>query len=228
MASNESTVFVVDDDETMRDSLQWLLGAVGLTVEAYGSAEQFLAGCPEDRAGCLMLDAVMPGMGGISLLSHLRTMGWLLPVIVFSGHGDVPLVLHAWRSGAFSFLQKPATHQEILDRVREALAADRKWRARQAHRAMTNELLAQLTSREQSVMDRLLEGGSNKRIAADLGISERTVEKHRERIMTKLRVRSLAALVRMVAQEPSTASERRIRGADFGSTNYPPMHGATH
>ena len=228
MATIDSTVFVVDDDKAIRDSLQWLFGAVALPVEAYSSAEQFLAECTADRPGCLLVDSLMPGMGGLRLLSHLRTTGWLLPVIVFTGHGDVPLVLKAWKAGAFDFIEKPAAHQQVLDRVKDALAADRDLRLQAARRAVADKLLAQLTPREQSVMELLLEGDSNKRIAADLGISERTVEKHRERIMSKLRVRSLAALIRMVTQGPQSTREFWTQCTDFPSPSYPQMRSAAH
>jgi two-component system response regulator FixJ len=198
MSTDRSTVFVVDDDQDMRNSLKWLLESVNLPVETYASAEQFLVGYTADRPGCLLLDVRMPGMGGIRLLEYLRKSRMRLPVIVLTGHGDVPMAVQALKLGAFDFIEKPATHQRILERTQDALATDRERRARDTDTAAFGRLLAQLSQREREVLDLLVEGESNKAISTELGISERTVEKHRENVMQKMEVKSLARLIRMV------------------------------
>ena len=198
MSSINPTIFVVDDDKDMRQSLKWLIESVGLPVEGFESAEQFLDEDPAMRAGCLLLDVRMPGMGGMGLLEWLRARGEHLPVIVFTGHGDVPMAVQAMKLGAFDFVEKPATHQYILARIRDALAMDEDLRTRKSERLRFERLLSQLSQREQEVMEKVVAGESNKVIAIALGISERTVEKHRENIMQKMGVRSLAALVAKV------------------------------
>jgi two-component system response regulator FixJ len=193
-----ATVFVVDDDSDMRQSLKWLIESVGLPVQAFDSAEQFLEGYQPARPGCLLLDVRMPGMGGMRLLEHLQKAGIDLPTIVFTGHGDVPMAVQALKAGAFDFVEKPATHQQILDRVQDALAAERDRRARQSRRHAWETALTHLSQREREVLDGVVEGRSNKVIAMELGISERTVEKHRHSIMQKMGAGSLAELIRMV------------------------------
>lgn len=195
------TVFVVDDDRDMRSSLKWLVESIGLPVETFPSAEEFLAAATADRPGCLLLDVRMPGMGGLRLLEHLRQAGAGLPVIVFTGHGEVSMAVQALKTGAFDFIEKPATHQLILDRVQDALAADTKNRTRASEAAAFRELLAQLTQREREVLDRLVEGEISRDIAQAMSISERTVEKHRERLMHKMRARTLAHLIRLVVEQ---------------------------
>ncbi len=196
----DPTVFVVDDDQDMRSSFKWLIESVGLAVEAFRSAEEFLDVYKANRPGCLLLDVRMPGMGGLRLLERLQAAGSRLPVIVITGHGEVWMAVQAMKSGAFDFLEKPATHQQILDRVQDALQVDRENRARAAELAAFRRLLAQLTQREREVLDRMVKGEPSKTIALDLGISERTVEKHRENIMHKMEARSLAHLIRMVVE----------------------------
>lgn len=193
-----ATVFVVDDDFDMRQSLKWLIESVGLPVEGFESAEQFLGADHVSRAGCILLDVRMPGMGGMGLLEWLKAKGDHPPVIVFTGHGDVPMAVQAMKLGAFDFVEKPATHQYILARIRDALALDEDLRTRKNERLRFEQLLCQLSQREQEVMEKVVMGESNKVIAIALGISERTVEKHRENIMQKMGVRSLAALVAKV------------------------------
>lgn len=195
------TVFVVDDDRDMRSSLKWLVESIGLPVETFPSAEEFLAADPVARPGCLLLDVRMPGMGGLRLLEHLQEAGAGLPVIVFTGHGEVSMAVKALKTGAFDFIEKPATHQLILDRVQDALAADNKNRTRASEAAAFRELLAQLTQREREVLDRLVEGEITRDIAQAMNISERTVEKHRERLMHKMQARTLAYLIRLVVEQ---------------------------
>lgn len=198
--NNKPTVFVVDDDQDMRDSFRWLIESVALPVETFASAEAFLAGCATERPGCLLLDVRMPGMGGLRLLERLKTSGSNLPVIVITGHGEVPMAVYALKLGAFDFLEKPAPPQQVLDRIQDALALDRELRARAGEVAAFERLLAQLTQREREVLDRMVEGESSKAIALELGISERTVEKHRESIAHKLEARSLGQLIRRVVE----------------------------
>lgn len=193
----EPTVFVVDDDEDMRNSLKWLIESVNLSVEAFASAEHFLTAYHPDRPGCLLLDIRMPGMGGLRLLEHLRAQGTCLPIIVLTGHGDVPLAVQVLKMGAFDFIEKPAAQQQMLDRIRDALAADQAIRAKLSEQARIASLLAQLTNREYEVLERVVAGQASKVIAAELGISEKTVEKHREHVMRKMEAHSLAELIQM-------------------------------
>ncbi|WP_458504631.1 response regulator transcription factor [Methylomagnum sp.] len=196
----EPTVFVVDNDEDMRNSLKWLVESIGLPVEAFSSAEAFLDANSVGRPGCLLLDVRMPGMGGLRLLEHLRATGAGMPVIVLTGHGEVSMAVYALKCGAFDFMEKPASHQLILERVRDALVLDRENRVRASELVAFEKRLDQLTSREREVMERLVEGDNTKTIATNLDISERTVEKHRERLMSKMEIKSLAQLVRMVME----------------------------
>jgi two-component system response regulator FixJ len=197
---NEPRVFVVDDDQDMRSSFKWLIESVGLAVEAFRSAEEFLDAYEPAQPGCLLLDVRMPGMGGLRLLERLQANGAQLPVIVVTGHGEVAMAVQAMKSGAFDFMEKPANHQQLLERIQDALAVDRERRARALEVAAFEQLLAQLTQREREVLGRMVKGEPSKTIALEFGISERTVEKHRESIMHKMEARSLAQLIRMVVE----------------------------
>ncbi len=192
------TVFVVDDDQMMRNSLKWLIESVRLPVDMFESAEAFRQAFDPNRAGCLLLDIRMPGMGGLRLLDWLRSQEAHIPVVVFTGHGDVSMAVDAWKSGAFHFIEKPASRQQILHCIHDALARDQDLRINAAKQAEIEARLAQLTPREHQVLQRVVEGDLNKVIAMDLGITERTVEKHRESIMEKMGTRSLAKLIQMV------------------------------
>lgn len=196
----DPTVFVVDDDPDMRNSLRWLLESIGLRVETFATAEAFLETYAADRPGCLVLDVRMPGIGGLRLLEQLAEAGLPLPVILLTGHGEIAMAVQALKTGAFDFLEKPVPHQQILDRVRDALAVDRERRSRAAKRAAFSDRLAQLTQREYEVLNRMVEGESSKEIALALDISDRTVEKHRERLMYKMQARSAAHLIRLVVE----------------------------
>lgn len=200
--ADEPTVFVVDDDEDMRNALIWLMESVALPVRAYGSAEEFLEhGCAR-VPGCLLLDLRMPGMGGMALLERLRRASPpLMPTIVLTGHGDVPTAVQALKAGAFDFVEKPAIQQQLLDRVQAALATDAVRRHRADEIASIRRALNGLTERQREVLDWVIAGEPSKCIALRLGISERTVETYRRMIMKKMQARSLAALVRMVAQQ---------------------------
>jgi FixJ family two-component response regulator len=196
MSSNE-TVFVVDDDEAVRAALALLLQSVGLATQSHASAQEFLAGFDPRRPGCLLLDVRMPGMNGIELQEQLNLRGATLPVIFITGHGDIPMAVEAMQQGAFDFLQKPFRDQELLDRIHRALARDRETRAGLARRDEIRERLLSLTPREREVMELMTRGRPNKLMAADLGLSQRTIEIHRARVMEKMEAASLAQLVRM-------------------------------
>jgi len=198
MPTREQRVFIVDDDEAVCDSLAMLLRSVGLPVATFDSAHGFLDQLSEDHCGCLVLDIRMPGMSGMELLQRLRDQGSDLPVIFITGHGDVPMAVEAMKLGALDFLQKPFRDQELLDRIQQALAWDSAQREERAARELLRQRLHELTARERQVLDRLLEGKANKVIAAELELSQRTVEIHRSRVMDKMQVRSIAELVQLV------------------------------
>jgi two-component system, LuxR family, response regulator FixJ len=198
MPCSNGTCFVVDDDADMRDSLKWLMESAGIAIKLFSSAEQFLDAYTPKTAGCLLLDVRMPGMSGLELLDQLNSMGSRLPVVMYTGHGEVPMAVRCLRDGALHFLEKPATHEDILKAVREALEKDRISRAQNREREEIERVMATLSERQREILDRIIEGQANKAIAIDLQISERTVEKHRENIMQKTGARSLATLARMV------------------------------
>ncbi|WP_456374497.1 response regulator transcription factor [Thiolapillus sp.] len=201
MTENEKTssptVFVVDDDEAMRSSLQWLIESVGLRVECYASAESFLEAYYPGRSGCLLLDVRMPGMGGLELQEYLRRHEISIPVIIITGHGDVPMSVRAMKEGAIDFIEKPFNDELLLDAIRNALAVDERQRQEQTLRAELASCLATLTPREHEVMEMVTAGKSNKEIASALGVSAKTVEAHRAKVMDKMKASSLAELVRM-------------------------------
>lgn len=191
------TVFVVDDDEAMRSSLHWLIESVGLAVECYASAEDFLDAYYPGRSGCLLLDVRMPGMGGLELQEYLRRHEITIPVIIITGHGDVPMSVRAMKEGAIDFIEKPFNDELLLDAIRNALSVDERQRQEQTLRAELASCLATLTPREHEVMDMVTAGKSNKEIASALGVSAKTVEAHRAKVMDKMKASSLAELVRM-------------------------------
>jgi FixJ family two-component response regulator len=197
MANSRPLVFVVDDDEAIRDSLQMLLASVGLKSAGFASAQEFLADYDPSQPGCLVLDVRMPGMSGIELQQRLVDMKSMLPVIFITGHGDVPMAVHAMRAGAVDFVQKPFSEQSLLDRIQQALERDTRSRALLVSRDKILQRIATLTPREKQVMDRVVSGEANKVIAIELGVSERTVEIHRARVMRKMEAESLPHLVRM-------------------------------
>lgn len=200
MAKNRPTVFIVDDDEAIRDSLQMLLSSVGLESACYASAQGFLTDYDADRPGCLVLDVRMPGMSGIDLQERLVAMHSVLPIIFITGHGEVPLAVHAMRAGAVDFIQKPFSEQALLDQIHQAVEQDAKSRVLLGRRDAIVERIASLTPRERQVMELVIDGMANKVIAIDLGVSERTVEIHRARVMQKMGAESLPHLVRMAIE----------------------------
>jgi len=194
----QSTVYVVDDDDAMRESLTWLIESVGLNVETYASADEFLESYYPGRAGCVLLDVRMPGMSGLELQGHLQKQQVTVPVIMITGHGDVPMAVRAMKSGAIDFIEKPFNDEQLLESIRNALAIDDTRRDEQSFKAEVASRLAQLTPRESEVMDMVTAGKSNKEIANTLGVSAKTVEAHRAKVMEKMEAGSLAELVRLV------------------------------
>jgi two-component system, LuxR family, response regulator FixJ len=195
--SENATIFVIDDDDDVRQSLRWLFESVNLRVEDFASATDFLEHVRVDCPGCVILDVRMPEMDGLELLNALQARVIGLPVIMISGHGDVPMAVRAMQLGAIDFLQKPVNHQHLLERTRFALAEDRRFRDEFGDPSEMSARLEQLTPKEQAVMDKMVHGHANKVIARDLGVSIRTVETHRANLMRKLGVHSVADLVRL-------------------------------
>lgn len=197
MQSSNATVHVIDDDEAVRDSLSFLLQAAKLDVRTYGSAAGFLEVATNLRSGCVITDVRMPGLSGIDLLKRLRELKVTLPVIVITGHADVPLAVEAMKIGALDFLEKPFDDEVLLASIRTALKQQEGDSSRQAQRTEVEGRLATLSNRERDVLLGLVAGRANKQIAFDLGISPRTIEIYRANLMTKMQAASLSDLVRM-------------------------------
>ncbi|HUN25775.1 MAG TPA: response regulator transcription factor [Steroidobacteraceae bacterium] len=195
------TVFVVDDDEAVRNSLRFLLKSVGLPTQTMSSASEFLASYQPHQPGCLVLDVRMPAMSGLELQQHLNLRGAIIPVIFITGHGDIPMAVEAMQHGAFDFLQKPFRDQDLIDRIQRALAKDAKARSALREHERIRERFETLTPREREVLALMTKGKANKVMAAELGVSQRTVEIHRARVMEKSGAASLAQLVRMVMDQ---------------------------
>ena len=191
-------VYLVDDDEAVRDSLGMLFQSIGLAHEAYPSALDFLQHYDPTRLACLVADIRMPGLSGLELQQRLREQRAEIPIIFITGHGDVPMAVTAMKSGAADFVQKPFRDQDLIDRINKALDLDRERRKSRAEKDEIRSRIALLTPREKEVMQRVVRGQANKVIAMDLGVSQRTVELHRARVMRKLKMRSLAELVHAV------------------------------
>ena len=191
-------IYLVDDDEAVRDSLGMLFKSIGLKHAAFPSALEFLQRYDPARHSCLVADIRMPGLSGLELQQRLNEQRAEIPIIFITGHGDVPMAVTAMKSGASDFIQKPFRDQDLIDRINKALVRDRE---RRKDRAEENEIrgrIALLTPREKEVMQRVARGPANKVIAMDLGVSQRTVELHRARVMRKLRMRSVAELVHAI------------------------------
>ena len=197
MADVQPLVFVVDDDEPVRDAIGMLLDTVGMDYASYDSAQAFLDDYDPARRGCLVLDIRMPGMSGLELQQRLSEMGAQIPIVFITGHGDVPMAVEAMKRGAVDFIRKPFRDQELLDRIHEALAEEADRRAQAQSADDLRRRVAALTPREREVFLRVADGQANKVVAIELGISERTVEIHRSQVMQKTRARSLADLVRI-------------------------------
>lgn len=194
--NDNQTVYVVDDDEGVRDGLSLLLATVGQPCELYESGHEFLEAYDNERRGCLVLDIRMPRMTGLDLQAKLIEMGSSLPIIFITGHGDIPMAVEAMRRGALDFIRKPFREHDLLERINEALHLDEDAHRKALDAQALAEKVSSLSERESEVFERVAEGMMNKVIAAELGISERTVEVHRGQVMKKLGVRTLAQLVR--------------------------------
>jgi RNA polymerase sigma factor (sigma-70 family) len=190
-------VFVVDDDAMVARSLRWLIQSVRLDVETYPSAAAFLAAYQPARRGCVLLDVRMPGMSGLELHQHMQQRGWRIPVVFLTGHGDVQMAVRAIKHGAFDFVEKPFNDQDLLDRLQLAIRSDAERYAREEAIADEKSRLASLTGREREVMQLVVDGLPNKVIADRMGLSAKTVEAHRARVMEKLKVRSVSDLVKI-------------------------------
>ena len=195
--TTERVVHVIDDDADVRQSLAFLLTAAGLTVRVHDSALAFLDVLPGIKDGCVVTDVRMPGMDGLELQRRLRDLKARLPVIVMTGHGDVPLAVEAMKSGAVDFIEKPFEDETLLSAIRSALARQAQASDRDARATAIQQRIAKLSEREREVLDRLVAGKANKVIAFELGISPRTVEVYRANVMTKMQADSLSELVRM-------------------------------
>ncbi len=193
--ANGRTIYVVDDDEAMRDSLRWLLESAGYRVASYASAERFLAAYRPGYCTCLVLDVRMPGLTGLELQQELNRRGAGLPIIFVTGHGDVPMAVDALKNGAFHFLEKPFKGERLLELVDQAATSGTPVEAERARRRCAAARLATLTLRERAVMDLVVLGRKNRQIAETLGISVKTVEAHRAKAMEKMDVSSVAELV---------------------------------
>jgi len=206
-AAPDQIVHVVDDDEALRDSLAWMLEANGHAVSVHESGEAFLAACTPGMTGCVLLDVRMPGMSGLEVFEELGRRRCGLPVVFITGHGDVPMAVSALKQGAVDFVEKPFGEREMLRVVEQCLRLERETRDRRLQEADTARRLGQLTQREREVLELIIVGKLNKQIADVLGISIKTVEVHRARVMEKMGAHSLAELVQhVVALEPGAST----------------------
>ena len=191
------TVFVVDDEDAVRQSLRWLLESIRLRVETFDSAESFLTQFDSRRPGCIVLDVRMPGMSGPEVMDFLNQRECRTPIIFLSAHGDVPLAVRTMKGGAIDFLQKPYNNQQFLERVQHALKLDAKNRTERERASVYAACVDTLTAREREILEKVIEGQSNKLIGKALGISYKTVEAHRARLMRKMGAGSFAELLQM-------------------------------
>jgi len=217
--SNDLVVHVIDDDDAARDSLKFLLESAQFPVQAYESGSAFLEALPTAGRGCVITDVRMPGVNGIELLQRLKKLPFELPVIVITGHGDVPLAVEAMKLGAVDFFEKPFDDEALLAAVRAAINQYEKDQKRESDRAGINARIATLSQRERQVLEGLVAGNPNKNIAFDLGISPRTVEIYRANVMTKMQAGSLSELVRMallagILEGKQEAPKARLSGTE--------------
>jgi two-component system response regulator FixJ len=198
MSPTQPTVYIIDDDDSVRCALEMLMGSVGLHAQSYASAPHFLAAYQPTKAGCMLVDVRLPGMSGLELQAHLHDRAIDLPVIMISGHGDVTSAVRAMKAGAVDYIQKPFNSQVLLETVQRAIERSVANARAQAEADKIRKLLASLTAREQDVLEGVLAGEPNKRIAARLRIAEKTVEAHRARLMAKLEVKNVVELLKTV------------------------------
>ena len=197
----KQTVFIVDDDDAVRDSIRELVDSVGLQAETYSNAADFLNNYDSNRSGCLVLDVRMAMMSGLELQKKLNDLNSILPIIFISGHGDIPMAVDAIKAGAFDFIQKPYREQGLLEIINSALLKDAEAHDKLLNNENIEERLASLTPREREVADLLVKGNNTKQVARILDISPRTVEIHRQKILKKLAVRSVVELQKFIAEK---------------------------
>ena len=207
MKQPDSIVYVVDDDSSVREAIKSLIRSVGLRVETFGTAQEFLKSARPDAPGCVVLDVRLPGLSGLDLQRELAANGINLPVIFITGHGDIPMSVRAMKAGAFEFLTKPFRDQDLLDAIQQALERDRSARQQRSETAELRERFDSLTAREREVMGLVVSGLLNKQIAGELGTSEVTIKIHRSQVMKKMGAGSLAELVRMTEKLGIPASK---------------------
>ena len=194
---NDAIVFIVDDDASVRDSLRWLIESVQLQVQCYGTAQEFLNGYKNQQTGCVVLDVRMPGLSGLDLQEVLRQQDFVLPVIIITGHADVPMAVRAFKSGVFDFIEKPFNDQHQIDRSHQAIEKSRSQKVNLQRRQDARDRLQKLSSREIQVLDCIVSGCSNKTMARELDISVKTIETHRANLMSKMQASSVSELVRI-------------------------------
>jgi len=202
--NDRPTVYIVDDDPSVCDSLSWLLESENLVTRIFFSAEEFLDAYRREWSGCITLDVRMPGMSGLELQECLKQKCNSLPVIIITAHADVPMAIRAMKAGAFDFIEKPFLDEQLLDCIRRAIETGNRSRHEQDQRLEIKQHYTTLTPRERQVIQMVVTGMANKVIAADLGLSTKTIEVHRSRIMSKMKARSLSQLVRMAMMIEST------------------------
>jgi len=212
MSRRDPVVYVVEDDEALRSLLRALAQSIGLTCRTFPSANKFLEQYDPRQPGCLVLDVFMPGMSGLELQDELNRRGAVIPVIFITGHADVASAVAAVRHGAFNYLQKPFSNSELIATVREALALDRRSREMLAQQDAIRDRLASLTPREREVLELIVRGLASKVMAEEMGLSKRTVELHRSRVMGKMGANSIAQLVRMFLDFQRGASDPATDG----------------
>lgn len=208
MTDSQQIVYVVEDDEAVRDSLELLLKSDSKSVKTYADANAFLKDYSEKMAGCIVLDIRMPGMDGMELQKKLNSKHSILPIIFVTGHGDVPMAVDAMKEGAVDFIQKPYREEALLEKIDAALEQDVEQRKTLGEKQEIMRRVKTLTPREHEIMDRMIEGQANKVIAIELEISQRTVEIHRSRVMHKMGTHSLAHLVRMILSVKDRIDDR--------------------
>jgi len=195
------TVYIIDDNYSVRSSISWLVEQIGLKAKAYASAQDFLDKYDSSSFGCLVLDIRMPAMSGLELQDKLNSLGATLPVIIITGHGDVPVTVRAMKAGAYDFLQKPFNDQVLIDKINEAIREHESILNEIEHKNRSEQMLSSLTQRELDVLSQLKDGKTSKMIANNLGISVRTVEGHRAKIMHKLEAKTTGQLISMVSSQ---------------------------